>query len=243
VPGDHRGMSLRFPFVIGPPIVPFATGATGQYFPWLRRVGRRTNTQEMSPAKGSQRRYLAYRRGFFPRDHVGGICRDRCQPRKHPSTNMCLVSVLRDHGELRGLGRPVQVRWRSPWHVLLLSERDKGQIVGLACRDEFGTRSRDRVGSSSSSPSSLLRKGRRGRVRGTVVPGGFRGRTWDEFGTSSLGCVVVLPVRFDERVLDVNSLCQFHRHPVRVTAPREVKGEGSEGSVWVVVDGSVVRGM
>jgi hypothetical protein len=50
----------------GPFMYPFATGATGRYFPWLRDSGGRPNTGAMSPGKGSQRRYLQCQRLFFP---------------------------------------------------------------------------------------------------------------------------------------------------------------------------------
>jgi hypothetical protein len=65
------GVGLRFeassPALIrGPFMYPFATGATGEYFPWLRDSGGRPNTGDGSPCKGRQRRYLVYQSVYFP---------------------------------------------------------------------------------------------------------------------------------------------------------------------------------
>ena len=68
--GADSGVSLcievMFPaLTLGPFMYPFATGATGEYFPWLRKSFGRPNTGDVSPGKGRQRRYLPSQRALL----------------------------------------------------------------------------------------------------------------------------------------------------------------------------------
>jgi hypothetical protein len=70
--------------IAGPFMYPFASGATGRYFPWLWDSGGRPNTGDGSPSKGRERRYQPYQSVYFPerphRRYLSGSVWSRSQP-------------------------------------------------------------------------------------------------------------------------------------------------------------------
>jgi hypothetical protein len=163
--------------ITGPFMYPFATGATGRYFPWLRESRGRPDTGAMSPGKGRQRRYLVYQDGLFPTNHTSGICRDRYPARSQPSTNACMESILCN-----------EIRSTSPgpvWHI-------------GSCSVAMSSVRVPSLGQRRRTDSGLCAWGR---VRGTVLPGVSRRGTVQVALLSSVygsidGYWIVCPSRY-----------------------------------------------
>jgi hypothetical protein len=180
------GVGLRFEMmspasILGPSMYPFATGATGRYFPWLREFGGRPNTGQGSLGKGTQRRYLVSQRGISPR-----------RPRRWYLSGLVSTTKASFHQHVSCIGsaRPWRASWLGPAGSGSVAQSlprvpsfgarqrtDRGFGVSGRVRDEVAGPGREFV----LVPSSLLRKGRRDEFeeRSSLEGSG------DELGTSS----------------------------------------------------------
>ena len=142
-------------------LYPFATEATRQYFSCLREFGGRPNTRDMSPGKGKAKEIPGVSTLSLPTR-----TRRPCPSGSVSGTNLlspanvCIATKSHNERRSTSLGSVWSI---SSCSVVVSSVRVRGRVSFLQSATKnrlwivcVGTRSRDEVGSSSSSPSSLL---------------------------------------------------------------------------------------